>query len=54
MSEGWKPPKSDEEVWRQFSEKHGDDSYTRGIDRRWRTLRRLIEKGAKIRDGRLG
>jgi hypothetical protein len=53
-TDGWKAPKTNEDVWREFSGKHGDDSYTRGIDRKWRTLGKLIESGARIRDGYLG
>lgn len=51
--EGWTPP-DEARLQRDFFVKHGDDSYTRGIDRKWRTLGRLIKKGARIRDGRLG
>jgi hypothetical protein len=53
MEQGWKPM-SDEELTRWFLNKHGDDAYTREIDRRWRSIGRMIEKGTKIRDGRLG
>ena len=56
MSEGWKAPQTDEEVSREFFAKHGRDFAMEVIDRRWRTLGRLVEQGAavKIRDGRLG
>lgn len=53
-ADGWKAPATDHEVWQWFSAKHGDDSYTRQVDRKWRTLGRLVGKGSRIRDGRLG
>ena len=53
-SDGWKPPKTDEELRQQFFDKHGDDSGMRATDRKWRTLGRLVEKGSRIRDGYLG
>lgn len=54
MSDGWKPPKTDEQVQREFFAKHGADSAMRAIDRKWRTLGKLIASGARIRDGYLG
>ncbi len=51
--EGWKAPATDLEVQQEFFAKFGDDSYTREIDRRWRTLGKLIDKGSRIDDGRL-
>jgi hypothetical protein len=53
-NDGWKAPQTDEDVWRWFSAKHGDDHYTREMDQRWRKLGRLIDKGSRIRDGYLG
>lgn len=53
-SDGWKPFRTDEDIQRWFFGKHGDDSYTREVDRRWAKLGKLIWKGAKIRDGYLG
>lgn len=53
-SDGWRPPATDLEIQREFFGKHGDDAYTREIDRRWRKLGRLVESGARIRDGYLG
>lgn len=55
-NDGWKAPATDEQVQREFFSKHGDDSYMREIDRRWRTLGKLIDHGpaVRIRDGRLG
>lgn len=50
---GWTPP-TQLQVQQEFFRKHGRDAYTEAIDRRWRTMGRLIESGAKIRDGRLG
>lgn len=52
MSEGWKPP-TQAQVREQFFAKHGQDNYTETIDRRWRKIGRLIEKGSKIPDGSL-
>ena len=52
--DGWVAPATNEDVWREFASKHGDGAYTRGIDRKWRTLGKLIEKGSRIRDGYLG
>lgn len=52
-SDGWKPPRTDEDLRREFFAKHGDDHYTREIDRRWRILGKLVEKGARVHDGRL-
>lgn len=54
MSDGWKAPKTDEDVWRWFADKHGDDVWTCAIDRKWRTIGKLIENGSRIRDGALG
>lgn len=50
---GWTRP-SQEHVQREFFARHGDDSYTRTIDRKWRTLGKLIEKGSRMHDGYLG
>lgn len=52
-SDGWQPPKTDEDIQRWFFAKHGDDSYTRGVDRRWRIMGKLIGKGSRIDEGRL-
>lgn len=54
MSDGWKPPKTDEDVQRWFFAKHGEDSTMRAVDRKWRILGRQIASGARIRDGYLG
>lgn len=55
-NDGWKAPQTDEQLSQEFFAKHGRDSITEAIDRRWRTLGKLVEQGAavKIRDGRLG
>lgn len=50
---GWSGP-TQFQVQQEFFRKHGRDANTEAIDRKWRTLGRLIEAGAKIRDGRLG
>jgi hypothetical protein len=50
---GWTPP-SNYQLREDFFAKHGDDPYAREIDRRWRRIGKLIEKGSKIRDGYLG
>lgn len=54
-SDGWKPPRTNEDLQREFFSKHGDDHYTREIDRRWRIMGKLIAHGAAVRipDGRL-
>lgn len=54
MTDGWKAPETDAQVREQFFAKHGDEPYTRDVDRRWRRIGRLIEKGSRIRDGYLG
>lgn len=53
-NDGWKAPATDEQLQREFFAKHGRDSGMEAIDRKWRTLGRLIEKGSRIRDGYLG
>lgn len=53
-SDGWKAPQTNEDIWLWFRDKHGDDSYTRALDKKWRTMGKLIEKGSRIRDGYLG
>lgn len=52
--EGWKPPADSFELQQELFRKHGQDSYTEAIDRRWRRLGKMIEAGARIDDGRLG
>lgn len=52
MSDGWKRP-DNFTLQREFFAKHGEDHYTREIDRRWRIMGKLIDAGAKIHDGRL-
>jgi len=52
--DGWVAPATDEQLQREFFAKHGRDSGMEAIDRKWRTLGRLIEKGSRIRDGYLG
>ena len=51
---GWTPPKTERDVQEWFFAKHGDDSYTRDIDAKWSRIGRMVEKGARINDGRLG
>jgi hypothetical protein len=53
MEQGWKRPDYTK-LQQDLFAKHGDDSYTREIDRRWRKIGKLIEKGSRIRDGYLG
>lgn len=51
--DGWKAPTTQGQVRDEFFAKHGDDSYTRSVDRYWSRIGRLVEKGSKIRDGML-
>jgi hypothetical protein len=51
---GWQPPQTEQDIRDWFFAKHGDDSYTRGLDRKWSRIGRMVEKGARIDDGRLG
>lgn len=51
---GWKAPQNSFDMQQEFFAKHGQDPYTEAIDRRWRRLGKLIDKGARIEDGRLG
>ncbi len=50
---GWTAP-DQARVSREFFDKHGRDPYTEGVDRKWRRMGALIEKGSRIRDGYLG
>ncbi len=52
--DGWRAPQTDEDVSKEFFAKHGMGADMVTIDRKWRTLGKLIDKGVKIRDGRLG
>lgn len=54
MAEGWVAPKTDAQVRERFFAKYGDEPYIRDVDRKWRRIGRLIESGARIRDGYLG
>jgi len=52
--QGWKPPTDYFKLQQDFLAKFGDDPYAREVDRRWRRIGKLIEKGSRIRDGYLG
>lgn len=50
---GWTAP-DQRRVSDEFFDKHGRDSYTEAVDKKWTTMGRLIESGARVRDGYLG
>lgn len=50
---GWTAP-DQARVSQEFFDKHGRDNYTEDVDRKWRRMGALIEKGSRIRDGYLG
>lgn len=50
---GWTAP-DQARVSQEFFAKHGRDHYTEEVDRKWRRIGALIERGSRIRDGYLG